>query len=61
MVSGRTPEPQLQKFGKLVLLLEVGEYRICLDWLSGALVGVGGSDLLGYVRGRGAAPSAPIV
>ena len=44
----RTPDPQLWKFSKLVLLIYFGEYCICLDWLSGALVGVGGSDFIGH-------------
>ena len=53
--------PQPQEFSKLVFLVQANECnkqaqtntaassesRICLNWLSGALVGVGGSDFIG--------------
>ena len=44
----RNPRPQPEKLSKLVFLVTIGEYCICLNWLSGALVGVGGSDFIGY-------------
>ena len=43
-----TPRPQPQTFSKLVFLIEFSKSYICLDWLSGALVGVGGSDFIGH-------------
>ena len=36
----RNPRPQPQKFSKLVFLIEVSEQYSCLNWLSGAPVGV---------------------
>ena len=44
----RNPRPQPQTFSKLVFIMEFTQYYICLNWLSGALVGVGGSDFIGY-------------
>ena len=41
------PRTQPQTFGKLVFLIEFRKSYICLNWLSGALVGVGGSDFIG--------------
>ena len=48
----RNPRPQPQKFSKLVFLIELSKSCLFLNWLSGALVGVGGSDIVGYVRLR---------
>ena len=46
----RNPRPQPWKFSNPVCLCYnlFVEYCICLNWLSGALVGVGGSDFIGY-------------
>ena len=44
----RNPRPQPQTFSKLALLIYFGESYIFLNWLSGALVGVGDSDFIGY-------------
>ena len=42
----RNPRPKPQKFSKLVFLIEFSWSCIFLNWLSGALVGVGGSDFV---------------
>ena len=42
----RNPRPQPQKLSKYVCLIEFDEFYICLNWLPGALVGVGGSDFI---------------
>ena len=42
------PEPQPQTFGKLASLVESSLSYIALNCLSGAPVGVGGSDFIGY-------------
>ena len=48
-----------QKFGKLASLVEFGQSCVVgLNWLSEALVGVGGSDFIGYVRGQRAGARA---
>ena len=44
-----TRRPQPQKYRKLVFLIEVSRPCTFLNWLSGAPVGVGGSDFIGYV------------
>ena len=44
----RNPRPQPQKSSKLVFLIAFSQYYVYIDWLSGALVGVGGSDFIGY-------------
>ena len=44
----RKPRPQPEKFSKTVSLTRFSRYDICLNWLSGALVGVGGSDFIFY-------------
>ena len=44
----RNPRPQPQKYSNLVSLIECSQYCICLNWLSGALVGVGVSDFIGH-------------
>ena len=50
----RNPRPQPHKFSKLVFLIKFSESYICLNWLSGVLVGVGGSGFIGNsVRCRG--------
>ena len=36
------------KFSKLAFLIYFVTFYVCLNWLSGALVGVGGSDFIGY-------------
>ena len=47
---------------KLLFLIKFSQYYVCLHWLSGSLVGVGGSDLIGYVHSSVQAPtSAPPV
>ena len=43
----RNPRPQPQKFSKLAFLIQFSQYCICPNWLSGALVWVGGSDFIG--------------
>ena len=43
----RNPQPQPQTFSKPVFLVELSLSYICLGWLSGALVGVLGSDFIG--------------
>ena len=40
----RNPRPQPQSVSKLVFLRYFSSSYLCLSWLSGALVGVGGSD-----------------
>ena len=40
----RNPRPQPQTFSKLVFLIQFSQSYIFLNWLSGALVGVGGPD-----------------
>ena len=52
IITDRKP----QKLSELMFLIEVINYYICLNWLSGALVGVGGSDFIGYIT---AAPRFP--
>ena len=42
-----TPEPQPQKCSKLVSRVELSQAYMFLNWLSAALVGVGGSDCIG--------------
>ena len=42
----RNPRPQPQS--NLVFLTQLSSYYIFLNWLFGALVGVGGSDFVGY-------------
>ena len=37
----RNPRPRPQKFSKLVFLMNSSQAYICLNWLSGVLVGVG--------------------
>ena len=44
----RNPRPQPQKFSKLLFLVSFSESCIFLNRLSGALVGVGGSDFIGH-------------
>ena len=46
----RNPRPQPNKFSKLVLLTYFSQSYTFLNWLSGALVGVGGSDFIGQKR-----------
>ena len=46
----RKPRPQPRKFSKLMLLIQFSQSCICLNWLSGALIGVGGSDFIGRKR-----------
>ena len=43
---GHAERPQPQKFSKLVSLTYFGQSCISLSWLSGAPVGVGGSDVI---------------
>ena len=44
-----------------MFLITTSEYFICLNWLSGALVGVGGSDFIDQVsRGRGGEEGAGV-
>ena len=43
----RNPRPRPQTFGKLALLITFSPYYILLNWLSGSLVGVGGSNFSG--------------
>ena len=45
----RNPRPQPRKFRTLVSLIRNISYYIVLNWLSRALVGVGGSDFIGYI------------
>ena len=49
-----TPDPDPKHLVDLGFLLEVSKSYICLNWLSGALVGVGGSDFIriGHARLR---------
>ena len=41
-----TPRPQPQTFSNLVFLIRFSWYYICLNWLFGTLVEVGGSDFI---------------
>ena len=43
----RNPRPRPHQFSKLVFLIELSQSWIFLNWLSGALVGLGGSDFIG--------------
>ena len=43
----RNPRPQPQTLSKLMFLIWFGQSYICLNWLSGAQVGVRGSDFIG--------------
>ena len=43
------PKPQPQKFSKLVFLINSVDIAFRRNWFSGALVGVGGSDFIGYI------------
>ena len=47
----RNPRPQPQKFSKLTFLTYFRYPCMFLNWSSGALVGVGGSDFIGQVAG----------
>ena len=42
-----SPRPQPQKLSKLLSLIHISQHYICLNWLSEALGGVGGSDFIG--------------
>ena len=43
----RNPRPKPQKFSKQMYLIELSRSWFYLNWSSGALVGVGGSDFIG--------------
>ena len=43
-----TPDPSPKAFSRLVFLLELSWDYVFLSWLSGALLGVGGSYFIGY-------------
>ena len=45
--GNRNPRPQPQTFSKLASLIKSGQSWICLNWLSGALVGFWGSGFIG--------------
>ena len=47
----RNPRPRPQTFSKFVFLHSFSELFF-LNWLSGALVGVGGSDFIGCLQLR---------
>ena len=51
--------PQPQKCSKLVFLTYFTRSCIFLTWCSGALVGVGGSDVIGYEPSERAARRGP--
>ena len=52
------PDPKPQKFTKLVFLLYFSPSSIFLNWLSVALVGVGGSDFICCTRARSSRSAA---
>ena len=49
ITDGMSLRPQPQTFSKLTFLSEFSKSYTFLNWLSGALVGVGGSDFIGYL------------
>ena len=54
----RNPRPRPQKCRKLVCLTYFSQHFICLNWLSGALVGDGGSDFIGQQASPAPRPGA---